>query len=169
MSLLVCLLWTLIDLTVSTNADPVVRLHVHPTHGFSTDNIEVRCQITTPSVYDNIYLSVRTDNVRPAGILLMVDNMINQCRINKEKFLHVTVCNSSLIIVQVNHVVLNNTVHTIDYSCSQGDEQVVSSYRILRKWRRPSSDIRTEPLFRSSQENNQRNTTIQDPATHPRP
>ena len=132
-SLVVCLLWTCIDLTVSTNVDPVVRLHVHPTHGFSTENIEVRCQITTPSIYDNIYLSVRTDNVKPSGILLMVDNTINQCRINKEKFVHVTVCNSSLIIVHVNHVVVNDIRDTIDYSCSQGDEQVVSSYRILRE------------------------------------
>ncbi|UJR10641.1 hypothetical protein I4U23_014836 [Adineta vaga] len=129
----ICLLCTFIKLTVSNNEDPSIQLYVHPEHGFLTENIEVRCQIKTPSIYENIYLSVKTDNVKPSGILLMVDNRVNQCRINKEKFIHITVCNSTLIIIHIDHTILNDTLNTIDYSCSQGDDHVVNSYRILRQ------------------------------------
>ena len=122
-----------IDLTVAINADSLIQLYVRPKHGFTTENIEVRCHVTTPSIYENIYLSVRTDNVKPSGILLMVDNTVNQCRINKEKFMQVSVCNSTLIVVHINHIVLNDTLRTIEYSCSQGDDHAYSSYRILRK------------------------------------
>jgi hypothetical protein len=132
-SILVCLLFIFINLTVSINDKSIVQLSVYPNYGFSTENIEVRCQITEPSIYNNIYLSVKTDNVKPSGILLMVDNTINQCRINKEKFIHVNICNSTLILIHINHVILNDSLHTIDYQCSQGEVYAVSSYKILSK------------------------------------
>jgi hypothetical protein len=106
---------------------------VYPNFGFSTENIELRCQIIEASRYDNVYLIVKTDYVKPSGILLMVDNTANQCRINKEKFIHVHICNSSLILIQVNHVLLNDSLHTIDYVCNQGEDNVHTSYRILSK------------------------------------
>jgi hypothetical protein len=132
-SILVCLLFIFINLTVSINDKSIVQLSVYPNYGFSTENIEVRCQITEPSIYNNIYLSVKTDNVKPSGILLMVDNTINQCRINKENFIHVNICNSTLILIHINHVILNDSLHTIDYQCSQGEVYSVSSYKILSK------------------------------------
>jgi hypothetical protein len=65
----------------------------------------------------------------------MVDDTVNQCRINenKEKYIHVHSCNSSLIHININHQILNDSLHTIDYACSQGEVNVFSSYRILSK------------------------------------
>jgi len=65
----------------------------------------------------------------------MVDDTVNQCRINenKEKYIHVYSCNSSLILIHINHQVLNDSFHTIDYACSQGEVDVFTSYRILSK------------------------------------
>lgn len=66
----------------------------------------------------------------------MVDDTVNQCRINenKEKYIHVHSCNSSLILIRINHQILNDSLHTIDYACSQGgDISVFKSYRILSK------------------------------------
>lgn len=124
----------------SSNPNPIVQLSVYPSSGVSLDNIQVRCQMTlssssspSPSNYDNAYLSVRTDNVRPSGILLMVDHYSNQCRINRAKYLHVDVCNRSLVLVRINHTLLNDSLHTIDYWCNKGDVDAFTSYRITSK------------------------------------
>jgi hypothetical protein len=65
----------------------------------------------------------------------MVDDTVNQCRIseNKEKYIHVNSCNSSLILIRINHQIINDSHHTIVYACSQGEVVAFSSYRILRK------------------------------------
>ncbi|CAF1457382.1 unnamed protein product [Adineta steineri] len=132
-SILVCLLFTLIGLTASIDNDSVIKLNVYPNYGFVAENIEIRCQISAPSDYDHIYLLVKTDNVRPSGILLMVDNTVNQCRINKAQFITVHICNSTLILIHINHVVLNDTLHTIQYECNQGEESALSSYQLLKE------------------------------------
>jgi len=125
----VCLLF---NLTFSINDNSILQLSIYPTSGYSTENIEIRCQILEPSIYDNVYLSVRTDNVKPSGILLMVDNTINHCRNNKERYFHIHICNSSMISIQINHEVINDSLHTIEYACSQGEVHVFSSYQILK-------------------------------------
>jgi hypothetical protein len=65
----------------------------------------------------------------------MADGVVDQCRINenKEKHIHVHSCNSSLILIHINHQVINDSLDTIDYACSQGEIAVLSSYRILSK------------------------------------
>jgi hypothetical protein len=131
--ILVCLLFNFIHITNSIDDNSILQLSVYPHYGFSTENIEIRCQILQASRYDNVYLFVKTDYVKPSGILLMVDNTMNQCRINKEKYIHVHTCNSSMILIHVNHVVLNDSLHTIDYACNQGEVNVYSSYRIISK------------------------------------
>jgi hypothetical protein len=145
---LVFLLFTFMDLVLlksdpsnhSTNESPVVQLSVYPNAGTSTDNIEVRCEIfplstispLSSSKFDNIYLSVKTDNVKPSGILLMFDDGSDGCRINREH-VHVDVCNASLIIAHIKHTILNETLQNIDYSCSKGNTYVTTSYRIISK------------------------------------
>ncbi|CAF4697353.1 unnamed protein product [Rotaria sp. Silwood1] len=108
-------LFTFIDRTVSNHDSPIIQLSVYPNYGFSPENIEVRCQIIEPSKYDNIYLSVKTDYIKPSGIILMVDNTINRCRTNKQEYLSVNICNSSLILIYINHTILNDTLEKIDY------------------------------------------------------
>jgi len=129
------------DLSIdSKNENPTVKLSVYPNAGTSTDTIEVRCEIFPPSTIsplssfksDNIYLSVKSDSVKPSGILLKFDDSIDKCEINKEN-LRVDVCNASLIIIHINHVILNETLQTIDYSCYKGKTYVSSSYRIISK------------------------------------
>jgi hypothetical protein len=122
------------------NENPTVQLSVYPNAGISTDNIEVRCEISPPSIisplsllkFDNIYLSVQTDSVKPSGILLMFDDSIDKCEINKEN-VRVDVCNASLIIIHINHFILNETLQKIDYSCKKGTTYAFSSYRIISK------------------------------------
>jgi hypothetical protein len=63
----------------------------------------------------------------------MVDTTINTCRVDKIKSIRPKICNSSLILIHINHTILNDTIHTIDYSCSQGEIHAVSSYRIISK------------------------------------
>jgi hypothetical protein len=63
----------------------------------------------------------------------MVDTTINKCRIDKIKSVRSEVCNSTLILIHINHTILNDTIHTIDYSCSRGEIHAVSSYRIISK------------------------------------
>jgi hypothetical protein len=117
---------------------PTVQLSVYPNAGISTDNIEVRCEISPPltisplssSKFDNIYLSVKTDSVKPSGILLMFDDSSDGCRRNREN-VQVDVCNASLILIHINHTVLNETLQNIDYSCSKGTTYASSSYRII--------------------------------------
>ncbi|CAF4680795.1 unnamed protein product [Rotaria sp. Silwood1] len=108
-------LFIFIDRTVSIHDSPIIQLSVYPNYGFSPENIEVRCQIIEPSKYDNIYLSVKTDYIKPSGIILMVDNTINRCRTNKQEYLSVNICNSSLILIYINHTILNDTLEKIDY------------------------------------------------------
>ncbi|CAM4756574.1 unnamed protein product [Rotaria magnacalcarata] len=127
--------------TVTTYDNTIIQLSVYPNHGFSPENIEVRCQITEPSIYNNIYLSVQTDNVKPSGIILMVDHTINRCRTNKKQYINVKICNSSLILVHINHIILNDTLQRIDYVCSQGEVDAISSYRILREQVARYSDL----------------------------
>ena len=123
----------------STNLspNPIVQLSVYPSSGVSLDNIEIRCQMTlssssSPSTsnYDNAYLSVRTDYVRPSGILLMLDHYSNNCRINRAQYLQVDVCNRSLILVRINHTILNDSLHKIDYWCNKGEVNAFTSYRL---------------------------------------
>jgi len=137
----VCLFFTFIDLIVSTydrsndplNDIPILQLSVHPNFGYTTENIELRCQITQPSPgYDNIYLTVKTDNVKPSGILLMFAESINQCRGNKLQYIRIETCSSSLIHIHINHTILNDSLHTIDYACIKDDITAVGSYRILK-------------------------------------
>jgi hypothetical protein len=146
---LVCLLFTLIDLVSSKsdltnhspNENPILQLSVHPNAGVSTENIEVRCQISQPtsisplssSKFDNIYLSVKTDNVKPSGILLMFDDTSDGCRQGREN-VQIDFCNASLIIIHVNHTVLNETLQKIDYKCWKGTASATSSYRIISKY-----------------------------------
>ena len=126
--------------SLSMNDQPVLQLSVHPTHGLSTKNIEIRCRITpslsNPSAasnFENVYVSVKSDNVKPSGILLMVDNYANECRINREKSLHIIICNRTHVLIRVNHTILNHTRHTIDYACTKGDIIARATYRIAGK------------------------------------
>ncbi|CAF2522114.1 unnamed protein product [Rotaria sp. Silwood2] len=129
----VCFVFICIDRTVSIHDSPILQLSVYPNYGFLPENIEVRCEIIEPSKYDNIYLSVKTDYVKPSGIILMVDNTINRCRTNKKEYINVNICNSSLILIYINHTILNDTLEKIDYVCSQGGVNALSSYRILSR------------------------------------
>ncbi|CAM4904352.1 unnamed protein product [Rotaria socialis] len=129
----ICFVLMFIARTVITYDNTIIQLSVYPNHGFSPEKIEVRCQITEPSNYNNIYLSVQTDNVKPSGIILMVDNTINRCRTNKKQYINVNICNSSLILVHINHIILNDTLERIDYVCSQGEVDAISSYRLLKE------------------------------------
>ena len=63
----------------------------------------------------------------------MVDNTINRCRTNKKKYIDIEICNSSLIFIHMNHTILNDTLQRIDYVCSQGEVDALSSFRILSK------------------------------------
>ncbi|CAF1196056.1 unnamed protein product [Rotaria sordida] len=128
----ICFLLIFIDRTVSIRDSPIIQLSVYPSYGFLPENVEIRCQIIDPSVYDNIYLSVKTDYIKPSGIILMVDNTINRCRTNKEEYINVNICNSSLIHIYINHTILNDTLEKIDYECSQGGVNAISSYQILK-------------------------------------
>jgi hypothetical protein len=109
----------------TTNDNPKVHLSLRPQSGFYTDNIEVRCQISpissisplTSTKFENVYLSVKTDNVKPSGILLMFDDTNDRCEINREKHVHIDVCNATLILIRMNH--------------TKGSAQAISSYRIL--------------------------------------
>lgn len=120
------------------NDRPILELSVHPTAGSSTDNIEVRCQISHPlavsplssSKLENVFLAVKTDNVKPSGIFLMFDDSSDRCRINREN-VRVDVCNASLLLVHINHTILNETLHKIDYSCSKGNTYAYGSYRLM--------------------------------------
>ena len=134
------------DFTVvsqSDSASPIVELSVIPNAGYSTDNLEVRCEITPPSSisplasskFDNIYLSVKTDSVRPSGILLQFDDSTDRCQGIPEKKFHIDVCNATLIQIHISHTIVNETLEKIDYVCSKGSTYVSSSYRILSKQR----------------------------------
>jgi hypothetical protein len=132
----------LIDLVLSKDdlSKPILELSVHPNAGMSTENIEVRCQISPPSSisplssskFDNIYLSVKTDNVKPSGILLMFDDSIDRCRPGREN-VQIDFCNATLIIIHINHTILNDTLQKIDYKCWKGTTSAMSSYRIISK------------------------------------
>jgi hypothetical protein len=125
----------------STNEIPTVQLSVYPNAGVSAENIQVRCQISQPSSisplssskFENVYLAVKTDNVKPSGIFLMFDDSSDGCRINREN-VHIDVCNASLILIHINHTLLNETLQKIDYSCSKGTTYAYSSYRIISKY-----------------------------------
>ncbi|CAF1245699.1 unnamed protein product [Adineta ricciae] len=141
-SFIFCLIFSVIHV-VSSKFDssnrPTIELSVYPNSGISTENIQVRCQIIQPisksplasSKFDNVYLSVKTDNVKPSGIFLMFDDSSDGCRINREN-VRVDVCNASLLLVHINHTILNETLHKIDYSCSKGTTYAYSSYRIIK-------------------------------------
>jgi hypothetical protein len=147
---LVCLLFTFIDLvllkTDSSNGltnetPPNLRLSVYPNAGISTENIEIRCDISQPLSIsplsslksDNIYLSVKTDNVKPSGIVLMFEDDNDQCHTNRGRDIDIDVCNASLILIHINHTVLNETLQKIDYLCSKGSATANSSYEIISK------------------------------------
>jgi hypothetical protein len=133
--ILVGLLFGLIDRTVSINDNTNLHLTIYPDSGYSPENIQIHCHTTQPSIYDNIYLFVKTDNVKPSGILIMADSTNSECRINenKRKYIQVNACNASLILINVNHEIINDSLHTIEYACNQGDVTVYSSFRILSK------------------------------------
>lgn len=129
-------------------------MSVYPSSGVSLDNIEIRCQMTlsssstpSPSNYDNAYLSVRTDYVRPSGILLMVDHYSNNCRINRAQYLHVDVCNRTLILIRINHTILNDTLHKIDYWCNKGEIDAFTSYRITSKTKEKRTSIVIDRVY----------------------
>ncbi|CAF1419290.1 unnamed protein product [Adineta steineri] len=145
---LICLLFTSIAIVLGTsdlskraiNENPIVELSVYPNAGVSTENIQVRCQITqlslmksplSSSKFDNVYLSVKTDTVKPSGIVLMFDDSSDGCRLNREN-IRIDVCNASLILIHINHTILNETLQKIDYSCSKGTTYAYSSYRIIK-------------------------------------
>ena len=123
------------------NESPLVHLSVFPNAGHSTENIEVRCEITPPSLisplalskFDNIYLSVKTDSVRPSGILLKFDDSTDRCTEISGKKFQVDVCNATLIVIRINHSIVNDTLQKIDYVCSKGTTYVQSSYKIISK------------------------------------
>ena len=127
--------------TRSSHESPTLHLSVHPSSGASTENIELNCHIAptssasplTSSTFDNVYLSVKTDDVKPSGILLMFDDRNDQCEKNRMRDVHIDVCNATLIRVRLNHTILNETLQKIDYSCSKGSTRAISSYRIIRK------------------------------------
>jgi hypothetical protein len=131
----------LIDVVLS-NQNPTLQLTVHPNAGFSTENIEIRCEISQPpsisplssSKFDNIYLAVRTDNVKPSGILLMFDDSNDRCQVNRQRYVHIDVCNATLILIHLNHTILNDTLQKIDYSCVKGAQHATNSYRIISKY-----------------------------------
>ena len=128
-------LFFLIHCTIALDDTSKLRLTIYPNSGYSVENIEIRCEIFEPSIYENVYLSVRTDNVKPSGILLMADPSGYDCRINenKRKHIHVHICNSSMILINVNHEIINDSLGTIEYACSQGENDVFNSYHITRK------------------------------------
>lgn len=117
------------------NENSILQLNVYPLSGYTAENIDVYCHIRQPSIYDNVYLSVLTDNVKPSGILIMVDDTMNDCRKieNKEKYFRILTCNSTLIHVNINHEIINDSLHTIQYRCTQGETNVFNTYRILRR------------------------------------
>jgi len=123
------------------NESPIVQLSVSPNAGYSTENIEVRCEITPPlitsslssSKFDNIYLSVKTDSVKPSGILLQFDDSTDRCQVIPEKKFQIDICNASLILIHITHTIVNETLQKIDYVCSKGNTYVYSSYRITSK------------------------------------
>lgn len=124
----------------SLNQNPSIQLTVSPNSGYSADNIEIRCEISPPTIisslssskFDNVYLSVKTDNVKPSGILLMFHDSADRCQINREN-VEIDVCNSSLIIAHVKHTILNETLQKIDYSCSKGSTYAYASYKLTRR------------------------------------
>ena len=119
-----------------TSKDSMPRLSIYPNSGISTENIEVQCEISRSTLSnsrsENIYISVKTDHVKPSGILLMFDDKTNQCRSNRE-VIYIDICNSTLILIRINHTILNDTLKTIDYSCTQGITSATNSYRIISK------------------------------------
>jgi hypothetical protein len=136
------------------NESPIVQLSVSPNAGYSTENIEVRCEITPPSIisplssskFDNIYLSVKTDSVRPSGILLQFDDTIDRCQAIAEKKFQIDICNASLILIHITHTIVNDTLQKIDYVCSKGNTYVHSSYRIIKD----HSARYYDPMYNSS-------------------
>ena len=124
----------------SFNEKPVVKLSVSPNAGDTAENIEVRCEISPPLAvsplsalkFDNVYLTVKTDNVKPSGIILMFHDSTDRCQINREH-VHVDVCNATLIRVHINHTILNDTLQKIEYSCSKGSTYAFSSYQLISK------------------------------------
>lgn len=123
---------------VSGNENPIVQLSVYPNAGISASNIEVRCEISLPptisslssSKFDNVYLSVQTDSVKPSGILLMYEDSTDRCRVNRDN-VQLDVCNSSLILIHINHTILNDTLQKIDYSCKKGSIYAFTQYQLL--------------------------------------
>lgn len=63
----------------------------------------------------------------------MYDNTRHQCLTNKRESIMVDTCNSSLILIRINHTILNDTLQKIDYVCRQGEVYAISSYRIFSK------------------------------------
>lgn len=141
----ICLVFTHLNCSLSTHASsslsssdqPVLQLSIYPSHGISAENIEIRCLIrpsisnpSAPANFENVYLSVKSDNVKPSGILLMVDNYANECRINREKRFEILICNRTEILIRLNHTILNRTRQTVEYGCNKGDILVRASYRL---------------------------------------
>ncbi|CAF0914128.1 unnamed protein product [Rotaria sordida] len=143
----VCLLITFINLVLSqtdlsnhsTNESPTLQLSVYPNAGTATEKIEVRCEISQPTSvsplsslkFENVFLSVKTDHVKPSGILLMFDDTTDGCRTNREN-IHVDSCNASLILIHISHTIVNETLEKIDYACVKGSTEVISSYQIRK-------------------------------------
>ena len=63
----------------------------------------------------------------------MFDDSKDECQLNREN-VRIDVCNASLILIHINHTILNETLEKIDYSCSKGTTYAVSSYRIISKY-----------------------------------
>lgn len=144
MYFLVYVLFILINL-VSSNTDlstdnPTVKLSVSPTSGYSAENIEIRCEISPSLIvsslstakFDNVYMSVKTDSVKPSGIILKFDDSTDRCHVNREN-VDIVSCNATLIRIRITHTILNETLQNIDYSCSKGSVYANGSYRLMSK------------------------------------
>ena len=142
---------------MQSNDQTSLQLSVYPSSGHLTENLQIRCQITpsaqlsplTTSKFENVYLLVRTDNVKPSGIILKFDDTNDRCETNDVKPVHVDVCNATLILIRMNHTLLNETLEKIDYSCTKGSVRADSSYRILSEFseRNPFFQIRIFSFF----------------------
>ena len=112
-----------------------IDLSVSPSSGLSPENIVLRCALSpasssTLAKLENVYLRVRTDDVKPGGILLMFDDGRDKCEINSAKPMEIDFCNATLIVVRMSHTLLNQTLEKIDYSCSRGTAQAMRSFHI---------------------------------------
>lgn len=149
MSIVLVFLLSILIVPVRSSA---IDLSISPRSGAVPENIVIRCEIppVSPSnlnKLENVYLSVKTDDVKPSGIVLMFDDGQDRCEKMPNKIVQIDVCNSTLILVRMSHTVLNQTVEKIEYSCSKGLAQAIRSYRINSKRRSSPCSRRCSALI----------------------